>query len=276
VSLGFDLHPVIIEDIMDVDQRPKLEILDDYIYLVLKMLKYDQEKKKAITEQVSIVIAEKFVLTFQQGIGGDSFNTLRTRIRNDKSRIRELGTDYLGYALIDAIIDDYFKVLEIFGDKIENLNVEVADHPTTKTLEKITKMKKIMKLKKVIWPLREAVSNLERGESHLIKKSTRIYLRDLYDHVVQVIDSMETYRDTLSSMMDIYLSSVSNRTNSVMKVLTIITTIFMPLAFLTGLFGMNFKYMPLVEATYGFDILLFLMSMVVLSMVVYFRKKEWL
>ncbi len=277
VSLGFDLHPVIIDDIVNVNQRPKLEILDDYIYLVVKMLRYDEKIKKVISEQVSLVIEAKFVLTFQQGVDGDVFGPLRERIRNNKSRIRNLGTDYLGYALLDAIVDNYFQVLEIYEDQVEQLENDVTSSPNTRTLQKIDKIKReIINIRKMVWPLREVISNLERGETSLIKKSTRIYLRDIYDHIVQVIDSIETMRDLLASMMDIYLSSVSNRTNSVMKVLTVITTIFMPLSFLAGLYGMNFTHMPLLQHPYGFNFMVGLMFLVVATMFLYFMRRKWL
>jgi len=277
VSLGFDLHPVIIDDIVNVNQRPKLEILDDYIYLVVKMLRYDEKTKKVVPEQVSLVIEAKFVLTFQQGVDGDVFGPLRERIRNDKSRIRNLGTDYLGYTLLDAIVDNYFQVLEIYEDQVEELENDVTSNPSTKTLQKIDKIKReIINIRKMVWPLREVISNLERGETSLIKKSTRIYLRDIYDHIVQVIDSIETLRDLLASMMDIYLSSVSNRTNSVMKVLTVITTIFMPLSFLAGLYGMNFTHMPLLSHPYGFNFMVGLMLLVVITMFLSFLRRKWL
>jgi len=278
LGLGFDLHPVILEDITNPNQRPKIEILDDYIYLVLKMLTPDKAGKHVfVSEQVSIVMASKFVITLQQGVSGDAFEHLRELIRKENTRIRSLGTDYLTYELIDGIVNNYFKVLEDFGEKIEDLETELIKNPGQKTLRSIYALKReVLGLRKAIWPLREVVDILERGDSPLIKKSTRIYLRDIYDRVVQAMDTLETYRDMASGMLDIYLSSVSNRLNGVMKILTIITTIFMPLSFLAGLYGMNFRHMPGLDSPIGFDIMVGVMALVFVSMLLFFRKKGWL
>lgn len=278
LGLGFDLHPVILEDITNPNQRPKIEILDDYIYLVLKMLTPDKVGKHAfVSEQVSIVMASKFVITLQQGVRGDAFDHPRELIRKEKTRIRSLGTDYLVYELIDGIVSNYFKVLEDFGERIEGLETELIKNPNQKILRSIYALKReILGLRKAIWPLREVVDILERGDSSLIKKSTRIYLRDIYDRVVQAMDTLETYRDMASGMLDIYLSSVSNRLNGVMKVLTIITTIFMPLSFLAGLYGMNFVHMPGLDSPIGFDMMVGVMAMVFIGMLLFFRKKGWL
>lgn len=276
ISLGFDLHPIVIDNILNVNQRPKLEVLDDYIYISLKMLSCDINKKKHTTEQMSMVVGSKFLITFQQGVDGDPFGNLRNRIRNEKSRMRNLGTDYLAYTIFDAIIDEYFKVLEIYGDKLETLNIEIVERPSRRVLRKIDEIRReIINLRKIIWPLREIISNLERIETPVMKKNSRIYWRDIYDHVAQIIDSIETYRDMLGSMMDIYLSSLSNKTNEVMKVLTIITTFFMPLSFLTGLYGMNFKYMPFLDYYYGFGLMIGFMYTVVVVMLFIFRRRKW-
>lgn len=278
LGLGFDLHPVILEDISNPHQRPKIEILDDYIYLVLKMLTPGKMGGHSFaTEQVSIVMASKFVITLQQGVRGDAFDHPRELIRKEKTRIRSLGTDYLVYELIDGIVNNYFKVLEDFGERIEDLETELIKNPNQKILRSIYALKReILGLRKAIWPLREVVDILERGDSPLIKKGTRIYLRDIYDRVVQAMDTLETYRDMASGMLDIYLSSVSNRLNGVMKVLTIITTIFMPLSFLAGLYGMNFRHMPGLDSPIGFDIMVGLMALVFVGMLLFFRKKGWL
>lgn len=278
LGLGFDLHPVILEDIVNPNQRPKIEILDDYIYLVLKMLTPDKAGKHVfVSEQVSIIMASKFVITLQQGVRGDAFDHPRELIRKEKTRIRSLGTDYLTYELIDGIVNNYFKVLEDFGERIEDLETELIKNPNQKTLRSIYALKReVLGLRKAIWPLREVVDILERGDSRLIKKETRIYLRDIYDRVVQAMDTLETYRDMASGMLDIYLSSVSNRLNSVMKILTIITTIFMPLSFLAGLYGMNFRYMPGLDSPIGFDMMVGVMAMVFVGMLLFFRKKGWL
>lgn len=278
LGLGFDLHPVIMEDIVNPNQRPKIEILDDYIYIVLKMLTPGKNPSQPfVSEQVSIVMANKFVITLQQGVRGDAFDHARELIRKEKTRIRSLGTDYLVYELIDDIVNNYFKVLEDFGERIESIETELVKDPSQKTLRSIYSLKReILSLRKAIWPLREVVDILERGDNPLIKKSTRIYLRDIYDRVVQAIDTMETYRDMASGMLDIYLSSLSNRMNSVMKVLTIIATIFMPLTFLAGLYGMNFRYMPGLASPWGFDAMVIIMLLVFWGMIIYFKKKKWL
>ncbi len=278
LGLGFDLHPVVLEDIVNPHQRPKIEILDDYTYLVLKMITPGKMNGRSFTsEQVSIVMASKFVITLQQGVRGDAFDHPRELIRKEKTRIRGLGTDYLVYELIDGIVNNYFKVLEDFGDRIEDLETELIQNPGQKTLRSIYALKReILGLRKAIWPLREVVDILERGDSSLIKKSTRIYLRDIYDRVVQAMDTLETYRDMASGMLDIYLSSVSNRLNGVMKVLTIITTIFMPLSFLAGLYGMNFVHMPGLDSPIGFDMMVGVMALVFIGMIMFFRKKGWL
>lgn len=278
LGLGFDLHPVIMEDIVNPNQRPKIEILDDYIYLVLKMLTPGKNPSQPfVSEQVSIVMANKFVITLQQGVRGDAFDRARELIRKEKTRIRSLGTDYLVYELIDDIVNNYFKVLEDFGERIESIEAELVKDPSQKTLRSIYSLKReILSLRKAIWPLREVVDILERGDSPLIKKSTRIYLRDIYDRVVQAIDTLETYRDMASGMLDIYLSSLSNRMNSVIKVLTIIATIFMPLTFLAGLYGMNFRYMPGLDSPWGFDAMVIAMLVVFWGMIIFFKKKKWL
>jgi len=238
----------------------------------------DKTNKHAFnSEQVSIVMASKFVITLQQGIRGDAFDHPRELIRKEKTRIRALGTDYLAYELIDGIVNNYFKVLEDFGDRIEDLESDLIKNPGQKTLRSIYALKReVLSLRKAVWPLREVVDILERGDSPLIKKDTRIYLRDIYDRVVQAMDTLETYRDMASGMLDIYLSSVSNRLNGVMKVLTIITTIFMPLSFLAGLYGMNFHQMPGLDSPIGFDMMVGLMALVFVGMLMFFKKKGWL
>ena len=277
LGLGFELHPVILEDITNTKQRSKIEIMDDYICIVLKMLYPDPNGKKNLSEQLSIIIADKFVLSFQQGVKGDVFDKIREHIRQPKTKIRQSGTDYLAYRLMDEIVNGYFHILETFGEKIETLEEELITNPNPKTLKTLHGLKREMiRLRKYAWPMREVINSLERGDSLLIKKHTNIYLRDLYEHTIQVIDTIETYRDMLSSMLDVYLSSVSNKLNSVMKILTIITTIFMPLSFLAGLYGMNFKYMPGLYWFWGFPIMSGIMLTVCLIMLEFFRRKNWI
>jgi magnesium transporter len=208
---------------------------------------------------------------------GDVFDPIRERIRNGKGRLRKMGADYLAYALLDSIVDNYFIIMEKLGERIEFLEEELVTRPTAETLRVIHQLKREMIfLRKAVWPLREVVSGLERGESSLMKESTRIYLRDVYDHTIQVIDAIETFRDMVSGMLDIYLSSISNRMNAVMKVLTIIATIFMPLTFIAGIYGMNFKYMPELEWQWGYPAIWLVVLCIGISMLIYFKKKKWL
>jgi len=240
------------------------------------MLYYDEEKHDITAEQVSIILGSNFVISFQEQ-EGDVFKFIRERIRNGKGRIRKVGSDYLAYALVDAIVDNYFIILEKLGEKIEEMEEELVTNPTPETLQTIHHLKREMIfLRKSVWPLREVISALERGEPTLIHESTGIYLRDLYDHTIQVIDSIETFRDMVSGMLDIYLSSISNRMNEVMKVLTIIATIFIPLTFIAGIYGMNFQYMPELGWHWGYPAVWFVICAIFIVMLVYFKRKRWM
>ncbi len=272
----FDLHPLLLEDILNTEQRPKIEDFGDYIFLVVKMLNYDDKTEQIEAEQVSLILGPNWVISFQER-EGDVFDPLRDRLRKGKGRIRKMGADYLAYALVDAIVDHYFIILEEFGEKIEDTETELATNPTRETLQAIRTMKKEMVfLRKSVWPLRELVSSLERGESPLIRESTGIYLRDVYDHTIEVIDTVESFRDMISGMLDIYLSSISNRMNEVMKVLTIFAAIFIPLTFVAGIYGMNFEFMPELRWHFGYFGVLIGMASVAGGMLVYFRRKRWL
>lgn len=272
----FALHPLVLEDIVNTGQRPKIEDYDSYLFIVLRMLKPTGGGEFS-SEQLSMILGSNYLFTFQEGIQGDVFDTVRERLRNGKGKSRGMGVDYLAYALIDAIVDRYFSVLEDLGERIVNLEEDLTLAPDTTTLHEINDIKKeVIFLRKAVWPLREAVSFLERGDSRLLSPSTRLYFRDVYDHTVQVIDTVETYRDLLSGMLDLYLSSISNRINEVMKFLTVIGTIFMPLTFLVGVYGMNFKHMPELEWHLGYFILWGLMIGLSIAMIIYFRRKRWL
>jgi magnesium transporter len=276
VAKSFGLHPLVAEDIASTGQRPKMEDFDDYLFIVLRMLRFDDKENETKTEQISILLGSDFVISFQER-EGDVFDTIRERLRSNKGRIRKLGADYLAYTLIDAIVDNYFMILEKLGETIEDIEDRLVTNPTSETLQTIHDLKREMIfLRKSVWPLREVINRLERSESPLINKSTFIYLRDVYDHTIQVIDAVETFRDMLSGMLDIYLSSVSNRMNEVMKVLTVIATIFIPLTFVAGIYGMNFRYMPELEQAWSYPAVLILMLVVALVMVVYFRRKKWI
>jgi len=272
----FELHPLILEDILHTGQRPKLEDFEKYIFIVLTMLTCTGDNHTVETEQVSIVLSSNFVISFQERVG-DVFEQIRDRLRNAKGRIRKMGPDYLAYSLIDAIVDSYFTILEKMGEKIELLEEQLVVEPTEKTLHQIHRLKREMIiLRKSVWPLREVISGLQRTESALIKDSTSIYLRDVYDHTIQIIDTIESFRDMVSGMVDLYLSSISNKMNAVMKVLTIIATLFIPLTFIAGVYGMNFKYMPELGWRWGYAVVLLAMIVVAVVMLFYFRKKKWL
>ena len=272
----FGLHRLVMEDIMNTDQRPKLEDYGEYLYIVLKMLLAGRNGEIQ-TEQVSIVLGANFVLSFQEGLEGDVFNIIRDRIRSGKGRIRKTGPDYLAYSLIDAIVDNYFVILEKLGDRIELLETELIENPTQKTVHKIYQLKReLIFLHNAVWPLREVVSSLGKQESSLVRETTVPYVRDVYDHVIHVIDSIDIYREMISGMLDMYLSSVSNRLNEVMKVLTVIATIFMPLTFVAGLYGMNFKDMPELDWRYGYPAVLAIMAVIAGIMLYYFKRKKWL
>jgi magnesium transporter len=272
----YQLHPLVLEDIVNTVQRPKIEDYDNYLFIVLRMLK-PTGTGGFTSEQLSIILGPGHLFTFQEGLKGDVFETVRERIRNAKGKIRGMGTDYLAYALIDAIVDSYFSVLEDLGERIVNLEEDLTMSPDPATLHVINAIKKeIIFLRKAVWPLREAISFLERGDSRILSEATRVYFRDVYDHTVQVIDTVETYRDLLSGMFDLYLTGISNRTNEIMKFLTLIGTIFMPLTFLVGVYGMNFKYLPELEWHNGYFMLWGFMILLSISMVFYFRRKRWL
>jgi magnesium transporter len=271
----FNLHPLILEDIVNSEQRPKVEDLGEHLFVVLKFLSYDTEKKLGI-EQISFIIGSNFVITFQEN-GEDVFRPIKTRIKNSAGKIRAMGADYLAYSLIDAIVDNYFVILEEVGLKLDILEEELVTNPTRNTLHVIHQLKREMLLiRKSIWPSREVISSLQRGELSFFEDIAVLHLKDVYDHAIQVIDTIETLRDMLSEMMDIYLSSISNRINDVMRVLTIITTIFIPLSFIAGVYGMNFKYMPELNWRLGYPAVLLTMLCLGIFMLIFFRKKKWL
>ncbi|MEI8172217.1 MAG: magnesium/cobalt transporter CorA [Deltaproteobacteria bacterium] len=273
----FGLHALTLEDILNTDQRPKMEDFGEYIYIVLKTFDHSgDQRNEIIPEQISIIIGSGLVISFQEK-ETDLFKPIRDRIKAGKGRLRKSGADYLAYTLIDAIVDHYFGILELLGEKIELLEESLVRNPSMETLQAIQHLKREMLfLRKSVWPLRETINSIERSESPLIHETTGIYLKDIYDHTIQVIDTIETFRDMLSSMLDIYLSSISNRLNEVMKVLTIIATIFMPLTFLAGVYGMNFKYMPELEWPWGYFMIWGIMLAIAISMIFFFRKRKWL
>jgi magnesium transporter len=271
----FQLHPLLLEDIANTDQRPKLDDYETYLFLVIKMLTVT-ERQDIIVEQVSLVLGRNFVLSFQEN-GTDVFQPVRERLRAGKGRLRQAGADYLLYALVDSIVDQYFAVLEVLGEKIEALQDLVVSDPKPETLSQMHALKReLLFLRRAVWPLREVTNNLSRSECPLLQESTKVFFRDVYDHVVQIVDTIETLREMVSASLDIYLSSISYRLNAVMKVLTIITTIFMPLTFIVGIYGMNFEHMPELKWVWGYPAVWGVMVAVAAGMLLLFRKLRWL
>ena len=270
----FNIHPLTLEDIMSTDQRPKFEDYDDYTVSILRMLNY---KECILSEQLSVVLMKNVVITFQENHSSDAFKIIRDRIRSSKGRIRKMSADYLAYALLDAVVDTYFLILEKLGDKIERLEDELIDAPKKHTLDQIHFLKREMIfLRKAIWPLREMIHSLQRSESPFYSDQTHLYLRDVYDHSVRVIETIETYRDLLSGMMDIYHSILSNKMNEIMKVLTIISSVFIPVTFIAGVYGMNFHHMPELRSKWGYPLALISMTLIIVGMLYYFKRKKWL
>lgn len=279
---AFGLHPLVLEDVLNTTQRPKLEDYGEkYLFIVVKALGLEEDGSVA-TEQVCLVLGEKnFVISFQEdgasGKGGDLFAQVRERLRSDTSRLRRQGADHLAHALLDRVVDDYFAVLEELGERVEALEDMLLARPERGTLKELHRLRReMLTLRRSVWPLREVLAALSRPDSSLVSQSAVVFMRDVYDHTVRAIESIETYREMLASMLDIYLSSISNRMNEVMKVLTIIATIFMPLSFLAGVYGMNFEFMPELKWPWGYPAALLLMAAVAGGMLVYFRRKKWL
>ncbi|MCL5037856.1 MAG: magnesium/cobalt transporter CorA [Chloroflexi bacterium] len=272
----FGLHTLVLEDILTTDQRPKMEDFGDYIYMVLRMLYYNKKTFRITSEQISIILKKDIVISFQER-EGDLFDPVRERLRSAKGRIRKMGADFLAYSLLDAIVDNHFVILEDVGESLEDVEEELVMNPSVKTSIKIHTFKRDMiVLRKSIWPMRELINGIFRLESNLISSNIEIYFRDIYDHTIQIIETVESFRDMLSEMLDIYLSSISNRMNEIMKVLTIIATIFIPLTFIVGVYGMNFKYMPELEWRWSYPVLWLIMLSIGGFMFYNFKKNKWL
>ncbi len=277
----FGIHPLMLEDLTNTAHRPKLEISENYIFIIIKMLQLNNEDVIE-TEQVSLVFGSNWVVSFQEH-AGDVFGPVRKRIEKSSPRQRFLNTDYLAYSLLDAVVDNYFLILENLAERIEDVDEELTIEPRQENLKYIHHLKReLIYMRKAVWPLREVISGLERIETDQVNSRTKPYIRDLYEHVIQVVDTVETYRDLVSGLLDIYLSSVSNRMNEVMKVLTIIATIFIPLSFLAGVYGMNFDTsaspfnLPELGFRYGYP-LFWLVSLIVGGgLFLFFKSKKWL
>lgn len=271
----FGFHPLLLEDIMNTQQRPKMEDYGDYLFIVLKMMHYHEREHRIRTEQISLIVTKYAVISFQEEIG-DVFDVIRNRIKNTKGKIRSQGPDYLAYSIIDALVDSYFAIIEKLGEYIEEVEDEVITEPTRESSEAVHRTKRLMLvLRKSVWPLREVISSLERSSSPLIKNNTKFYLRDVYDHAVQIIETIESDREILSGLIEVYLTVSSNKMNEIMKVLTIMGTIFIPLTFISGVYGMNFEFMPELGWKYGYFMALGVMAAVSIVLVAYFRKKGW-
>jgi magnesium transporter len=272
----FGIHPLVLEDIVNTGQRTKAEEFENYIYIVLKMLVFDETVDHIAAEQVSLILGPHFLISFQEK-EGDVFDFVRERIRKARGRIRKSGCDYLAYALMDAVVDHYFVILEKLGDKIELIEDQLLEKPTPRILEDIHHLKReIIFFRKQVWPLREVINSLIKDPSELIQETTDIFLRDVYDHTIQVIDTVESFRDVLSGLSDLYLSTVSNRMNEVMKVLTIMATIFIPLTFIAGIYGMNFEFMPELKWRWAYPGLWVVLILIFVSMIAWFKRKKWI
>lgn len=271
----FRIHPLVLEDIVNTDQRPKREEFEGFSYFVLKMIRV-RESHTLEVEQVSFVVKDSTLITFQEG-REDVFEPIRHRLRTGYQKLRAGGVDHLLYTLIDSIVDHYFIVLEDVGESLNELEEELISNPSQKTLPKIYSTKRcILTMRRAAWPLREMLSSVMRGEASVIQKDSLIYFRDIYDHAVEIIDIIENAREMSASMIDVYLSSVSNRLNDIMRVLTVITVIFMPLTFIVGVYGMNFEHMPELRWEYGYPAVLLLMLVIAASMSSYFKRRGWL
>lgn len=272
---AFDLHPLALEDILNTGHRPKLEEFDEYLLIILKMLHFDEQSSQIQAEQISLILTKNNVLSFQEK-PGDVFAGVRERIKRKSGRIRQRGPDYLTYALFDSIVDSYFHILEKIGDRLESLERELISQPTQETLQQVHQLKgQLTLLRKSVWPLRDLVNSMLQDDSPLIHESTSVYLRDLHDHCIQIFDTLESFRDTASGLVDLYMSSISHRMNEVMQVLTIMASLFIPLTFIAGIYGMNFELMPELKWRWGYPLVWILMLSCTAGMLCYFKKKKW-
>ncbi|MEJ2099948.1 MAG: magnesium/cobalt transporter CorA [Desulfobacterales bacterium] len=276
IGTHFGIHPLTLEDIVNTDQRPKVEDFEDYIYIVFKMLIFDETTYHISAEQVSLILGPHYLISFQE-TEGDVFNFVRERIRKGRIHMRKSGSDYLAYALMDAVVDHYFLILEKMGERIEQFEERVHSEPTPEILRAIHDLKReVIYFRKQVWPMREVLNNLQKAVSPLVQDTTQVFIRDVYDHTIQVIDTIESFRDIIAGIMDLYLSMVSNRMNEVMKVLTIMATLFIPLTFIAGIYGMNFKFMPELEWKWSYPVLWVVLIIISGCMLLYFKRKKWL
>ncbi|MFZ2168202.1 MAG: magnesium/cobalt transporter CorA [Methylococcaceae bacterium] len=276
IGQHFDIHALVLEDILNTHQRPKFEEFDDYLFIVLKAISLGNEEFNVEYEQISLLILNKFVFTFKEK-PDEIFDPILNRLNNDKSQIRNLGADYLAYIIMDTIVDEYFALQDSFDELIESVEDDLLTNPSAKTLSKIQKFKReLIFLRRSISPLRELLAAIQRSESPLLDEKTRRYFGDIYDHAIRIIEAMESYRDLIAGMLDIYLSSVSNKMNETMKVLTVFASIFIPLTFIAGVYGMNFDYMPELKWRWSYPVLWIIFIGVTLFLLRFFKKKQWL
>ncbi len=272
----FHLHPLALEDVLNVGQRPKLEPYPGHLFIIAQMIYHDAERTLC-GEQVSMFVCGDFLISIQEDHEMDVFEPVRQRIRAGGGNIRAMKADYLAYALLDAIVDHGFPVLEEIGEALEELEDTVLSSPGKDTIGELHNLKRtLMQLRRFIWPERDVVNSLLHGDSEFIRPETKVYLRDLYDHTVQIMDLIEAYRDVVTGLMEMYLSSVGLRTNEIMRVLTVLSSIFIPLTFLVGVYGMNFKHMPELDTTWGYAVLWVVMLLIAIGQLIFFRRKKWL
>jgi magnesium transporter len=276
IGTAFGLHPLLLEDVVNTHQRPKAEVYGEHLFLVLRVLRGTAQSAAVEAEQLSVVLGRNFVITFQER-EQDTFDPVRNRLRDPSSRLRQRGADFLAHALVDTVVDAYFAVLERLGDRLEELENEVMASPESETLGAVYAVRRTLsEVRRAVWPLRDAMAGLGRGDADLIRDETLPYLRDVHDHVIRVIETVETYRDTASTLLELYMSSVSQRLNEVMRVLTIIATLFIPLSFLVGVYGMNFPNMPELGWRWGYAAIWVVMGLVAGGMLLFFRRRGWL
>jgi magnesium transporter len=272
----FNLHPLVLEDILNTEQRPKIDEFDDYVFLEARSFKYDKDSLLMDSEQISFVLGRDYLLTFQERSTG-IFEPVRARMRVAGAHIRDLDVDYLAYALLDSVVDRYFSVLDDVGEASETLEELLLSSPTNAMLRNIHQLKHVsIELRRAVWPLREVINNLTHNENEFFKQTTMPYLRDVYDHAVNFIESLESIRDSLSGMMDIYMASVSQRVNLEVRALTVVAMLFMPATLIAGIFGMNFESMPLLKNPNGFWLAIGLMAAIASVMIIIFWRRQWL
>ncbi|MDF2879725.1 MAG: corA [Clostridiaceae bacterium] len=276
IGTNFSIHPLVLEDILNTNQRPKVDEYKEYIHITMKIAIYNEESKKTNLEQLSLILGKNYLISFQEK-KSHIFQPIIKRLKNSKGSFRSLGADYLCYAIIDTIVDNYFSTLESIEDKIEIFEDRVINNASRETLKEIYELKREMIIfRKAVWPLREVVNSLQRGDLSLINESTLVYFKDVYDHVYEIIDTSQLFIDIITGMLDTYLSSVSNKMNEVMKFLTIFSTIFIPVTFLAGVYGMNFKNIPELSWQYSYPMFWIIVIGISVIMIRYFKRKKWM